>query len=331
MNKKFLLALGCALLFGMLALFIGRQYLEEQVRVRQSREQVDVIVATVEIPSGTEINASQIALAKRNRSELPDSFVSRKEDVLGRVAQETILARSPIIERLLAAKDSVRGFPTTIRPGYRMISIPVNEASSVAGFVSPGSYVDIIAITQPSGSGKMISKVILQGIKVKATGDRYQITSANNNPAQNRSSVPNTVSLEVTPEQAEKLAISLKTGSLQLVLRNPTDQQEIFTRGENMNGVVGSLPAETPTGNTSNNSGARTSGNNPNMMAGVYPPMPIPTQSPSPSPEKKATPTPAPTPATFSVELIRGTSKEIRQFPVSGSQAGASTNPGTTQ
>jgi pilus assembly protein CpaB len=121
----------------------------------------------------------------------------------------------------------------------RSVSVRVDESSGVAGFIAPGTYVDVIAIMQPQLDGaKPVSKVILQKVKVLAGGQQMQTKS------DGKAALVNTVTLETTPAQAEKLKLAEAEGRLQLSIRNATDQIIEKTPGATKRDVLNDIALE---------------------------------------------------------------------------------------
>jgi pilus assembly protein CpaB len=219
MNKRFLLALAGAVFFGLLAIIAARYYLQQQASDQRSQEEADVMIATADIPIGTIITAQQVATARYDRKYLPEGVLTKREEVIGRVTVTDISNKMPIISRQLAAPDSPAGLPGVLPVGMRAVSVRVDEASSVAGFALAGNYVDVIVIIQPQANdARPVSKVILQNIKVLATGQQMQARN------DGKATLANTVTLLVTPAQAERLKLAESEGKLQLSIRNSTDQ-----------------------------------------------------------------------------------------------------------
>jgi pilus assembly protein CpaB len=132
----------------------------------------------------------------------------------------------------LAPEGVGAGLQAVIPEGYRAMTVRVDDVVGVSGFVGPGSYVDVVAVIVPvnqtSASQGPISKIVLQNIKVLASGG--SIDSPEN---QRQPSSVNAVTLMVTPEQAEKLVLAANESKLQLVMRNYTDQEDSRTSGAN--------------------------------------------------------------------------------------------------
>lgn len=219
MNRRFLLALAGAVFFGLLSIYAAQIYLRNRVNQEISQQETNVVIATTDIPLGTKIEETQIQVVPYPKKLLPEKAMIRRDEVIGRVAVTDITAKTPIIDRQLSGLGAQPGLSGVTPAGMRAVSVRVDEASSVGGFVAPGSYVDVIAIMTPQIDGaKQVSKVILQKVRVMAGGQQMQ-TKPDGKPA-----LVNTVTLEVTPGQAEKLKLAEAEGRLQLSIRNATDQ-----------------------------------------------------------------------------------------------------------
>jgi pilus assembly protein CpaB len=239
MNRRFLLALAGAVFFGLLSIYAAQIYLKNRVTQEISQQETNVIIATTDIPIGTQIGDQQIAVVKYPKKLLPEKAMVKLEEVRGRVTVSSIAAKTPILDSQLAGIGSQPGLPGVTPAGMRAVSVRVDEASSVGGFVVPGAYVDVIAIMQPQLDGaKQVSKVILQKVRVLAGGQQMQ-TKPDGKPA-----LVNTVTVEVTPAQAEKLKLAESEGRLQLSIRNATDQIIERTPGATRRDVINDLALE---------------------------------------------------------------------------------------
>jgi pilus assembly protein CpaB len=230
MNKRFVIALVGAAVFGLLAILVAQNYLQQQIREKAQQDVTQVVIATADIPIGTTIAAQQVRTENYPRSLIPEGALTKTEAVVERVAITDIAAKTPILARYLAAPGSPPGPAGQLQPGMRAVSVRVDEASSVAGFALAGNYVDVIVIIQPPvPDAKPVAKTILQNIKVLANGQQTQ-TRADGKPM-----LSNTVTLEVTPAQAERIKLAESEGKLQLAIRNSTDR------------LIGSTPGYTKT------------------------------------------------------------------------------------
>lgn len=239
MNRRFLLALAGAVFFGLLSIYAAQIYLRNRVTQEISQQETNVVIAATDIPMGTQINDQQVLVVKYPKKLLPEKAMVRSQEVVGRVSVTNISAKTPILEGQLAGLGAQPGLSGVTPAGMRAVSVRVDEASSVGGFVAPGTYVDVIAIMQPQMDGaKQVSKVILQKVRVLAGGQQMQ-TKPDGKPA-----LVNTMTLEVTPTQAEKLKLAEAEGRLQLSIRNATDQIIEKTPGATRRDVINDIALE---------------------------------------------------------------------------------------
>ncbi|HET8781928.1 MAG TPA: Flp pilus assembly protein CpaB, partial [Pyrinomonadaceae bacterium] len=154
----------------------------------------------------------------------------------GRVAVINIAAREPITESRLAAEGTAAGLSAIIPEGYRAMTVKVDDAAGISGFIQPGTLVDVVVTIDPEGIARQnpISKIVLQNIKVLASGQNID------KPKDEREATSvKAVTLQVTPEQAEKLALASSEGKLQLVMRSQIDQGDEQTTGINKRNLLG--------------------------------------------------------------------------------------------
>jgi pilus assembly protein CpaB len=235
-NKRLIIALLAAVTFGLIAAVSVKQYLLSAQTFKSNLN--DVVVAKVEIPIGSRIIPEQLTVAQFPADVTPEGAISKiDEQLIGRVVVMSISPRDPVTEIKLAPIGAAGGLSSMIPEGYRAMTVAVNDVVGVSGFIMPGTLVDIVVvITPPKGSGQeeMISKIVLQNIKVLASGQN--IDKPKNDREVERSI--KAVTLQVTPEQAEKLALASSEGKLQLVMRNSVDQADEQTAGANKRSLL---------------------------------------------------------------------------------------------
>ena len=208
-----------------------------------------VVVATNDIPFGSEITGIQLSVVSWPAGTQPPGSFSRVEDLVGKPGEHRVALR-PIVrgEPVLAAKVSGFGGKATlsavVAEGKRAFSIRVNDVSGVAGFLVPGDRVDVILIRDPEGAGKddRVANVILQNMIIRGV-DQTADTD------RSKPAVVRAVTLEVTPEEAQKLALATQVGQLSLALRNvaSTDEHKLRTiRVMDLVNEVPKTPAAVP-------------------------------------------------------------------------------------
>ena len=228
MNKtRVILVIVVAILLALLASVGVYRYLAETGRAaKEARLQtVGIVVAIVDIPVGATINANQVAITAWPRDLYPkDSFADLKS-VVGRSVRRDFLRGEPIVASKLVPVDKGGGLLSFIvHEGERAFTIRVNEVVGVGGFIVPDTRVDVILTTSPPGGSQKISKIILENMLVLAAGQIVE-------QKENKPITVNTVTLSVTPEEAEKLALASNDGTIQLVLRNFMDTDNVVTLG----------------------------------------------------------------------------------------------------
>jgi pilus assembly protein CpaB len=213
-----------------------------------------------------------------------------------------IAAREPITESRLAPEGTAAGLSAVIPEGYRAMTVKVDDAAGISGFITPGTLVDVVVVIDPrEGSAQQdpISKIVLQNIKVLANGQNID------KPKDEREATSvKAVTLQVTPEQAEKLALATSEGKLQLVMRNQIDQGDEQTPGVNKRSLLSgeaAMPAPEP--------GSLKSEQPKQQASAAKPP-----RRSAPVAKQADAPAPQPTPRA-SVEMIEGAKKRSVEFP----------------
>jgi pilus assembly protein CpaB len=271
-----------------------------------------VVVAKVEVPLGTVLTEEQLTTVDMPKEAAPEIVFGKPEEVLGRVAVTTIGPKEVITEYRLAPKGSLAGLAALVPNGYRAMAVRVDDETSVAGMVSPGMIVDVLAVINPPDNSNQgpISKVVLQNVKVLAAGS--SLTQSKDQVDVNN---VRTVTLLVTPEQAEALVLSSFDAKLRLIMRNYVDQGEYKTDGKIKRQLVqgmGALPI--PESNAVDNP----RGTAPPRRSAPRPiGMGLPPMIPMNTFEAAAKPKPAPTPAppSHQVEVFEGVKKKNVDFP----------------
>ena len=230
-NKRLIIALLAAIGFGLIAALSVSRYLSSAQAYTKNLN--NVVVAKIEIPLGSKILAEQLTVAQFPRNVTPEgAFPAIDDRLIGRVAVTRIAAREPITESRLAPVGSAGGLSSVIPDGYRAMTVKVDDIVGISGFIQPGTLVDVVVVIDPpskdGSSREKVSKIVLQNIKVLANGQN--IDKPKNDREAERVKA---VTLQVTPEQAEKLALASTEGQLQLVMRNAVDQNDELTPGAN--------------------------------------------------------------------------------------------------
>ena len=238
----------------------------------------DVIVASTDVQVGTKLTDGDIRSVKLPASVIPPNYFRSKSKIIGRGVILPIQKGEFILPSKLAAENAGAGLPSLIPPGMRAVSVRVNDVVAVAGFVVPGTHVDVLLTGNPAGSNDSQTTTVLENVAVIASGK-----SLERNAAGEPQTTP-VITLLVSPDDAQKLTLASSQGHIQLALRNPVDTQK-----EDLSAM---------------------------KSTGLYKNSAAPTPAPRPKPVKsaKAEPPPAP-PAGYKVEVIRGNKVDETKFP----------------
>jgi pilus assembly protein CpaB len=308
-NKRILFVLGGATVFGLVAAVTVGRYLSNAQALTKNMQ--SVVVAKVEIPLGTKLVAEQLTTVQMPSDATPDGTFESAEKLIGRVTTVNVAAREPVTDFKLAPEGAAAGLSAVIPEGYRAMTVKVDDVVGISGFTRPGTLVDVVVVIEPAGNNSMnsqgpISKIVLQNIKVLASGQNIDQPKSGDRDAQS----VRAVTLQVTPEQAEKLALASSEGKLQLVMRNSVDQDDEQTQGVDKRTLLGgehAAPQPDP--------GALKS-EQPAQKPVPAAPRPVYMNRPSVTVEPKAEAKPAPQPTPrATVEMFEGAKKRNVDFP----------------
>src|ERR1700692_670943 len=243
----------------------------------------DVIVAANDIQVGARIEEHDVRTAQFPASGLPGGAYSKRSQVLGRGVIIPIAKGEFILPSKLAPENAGSGLPSLIPPGMRAVSVRVNEVVSVAGFVGPGTRVDVLLTGTPNGSSESQTTTVLQNVAVIASGHTLE-----RNAAGEAQSTP-VITLLASPDDAERLTLASSEGKIQLVLRNPLETHQDGVEAANARGLYkGGTPSPPP-------------------RAAVHP--------------VKHKAEPPPSPSVLSVEVYQGDKKpDVVKFPEESSE-----------
>lgn len=220
---------------GVLALRYLRQYTPPLAAETRSGF---VAVATRQLPVGTLLQPTDVRLVEWPGAIMPSGYIATTEAAVGRGLITPVQENEPLLETKLAPTGVGGGLPVLIDDGMRAVSVRVDDVVGVAGFVLPDTRVDVL-LTMESPSGEPTTEVILQKVRTLAAGQEVQ---------RDRDGKPRAVpviTVAVTPEQAETLALASSQGRIQLALRNALDTATVSTSGARMGTLLGrpSVPA----------------------------------------------------------------------------------------
>jgi pilus assembly protein CpaB len=186
-----------------------------------------VVVAANDLEVGAEIAREDVKVVQWPATAMPPNAIGNPNDVIGRGLVLSVTQNEPFLPLKLASKEAGSGLPPAIPPGLRAVSVRVNEVIGVAGYVLPGTFVDVLVTLNPAQQQQAVtSKVILTNVQVLAAGTRIDRETDKNKPV-----AVTVVTLLVDPVQSERLTLASTEGKIQLALRNPMDKETPVTPG----------------------------------------------------------------------------------------------------
>ena len=278
MNRSRLLMIGgLALAIGLLVSFSVYNRLRTFAGSNGNEHFVRVVVAADDIQVGTKLDTHDVGLISIPQSSVPPGAFSDTARVIGRGAVLPVSKGDFILQSKLAALNAGAGLPSMIPQGMRAVSVRVNDVVSVAGFVQPGTRVDVLATGNEGSGNDRQTTTILENVAVIAVGKNLGGPGSADSPA-----AP-VITLLVSPDDAQKLALVSQEGRIQLSLRNPLDTKK---------GTIGATHASS-----------------------LYPgEKPVASEA-KPKAHKVVAKAPAPPSSSYTVEMIRGSKRDEKKFP----------------
>ena len=233
--KRYTLIFYAALIVAVIATF-GVYRILEATKASSRVATMPVVVAAKDMPEGITIDRVAVTVAQWPVGTQPAGAYTSVDSVANRVTRVAVYKGEALVPGRLAPEGTGPGLEVKITPGKRAYGIRINDVASLAGMVQPNSRVDImVVIDDPDNAGKRVAKLFMSNMRVLAIGAAPE-------RAQNGAPINAAVaSIEVTPTEAEKLAIAAAKGSLQLVLRGYGDPDSIDTSGAVANDVLRDL------------------------------------------------------------------------------------------
>ena len=221
----FVLLAGLAAMLASVMVYSALKRREAEVQQAMSHN-VQVVVAAYDLPLGSKIEPGEVKMARWSADSMPEGVYSDPKQVLGSYVKNSFVANEPIVQSKLFTGDKTAGvMPLLIPFGMRAVSVPVDEVSDIAGFVLPHTRVDVLVSTAGGeDTKKAISKIVLQNVEVLAVAQ--EVEQKKDEPV-----VVKVVTLLVSPQEAERLALASREGSLRLAMRNYSDNKIVLTSG----------------------------------------------------------------------------------------------------
>jgi pilus assembly protein CpaB len=193
-----------------------------------------VVVAVVAVEGGEPLVSVQLQVLAWPGISPPQGAFSSVDAVAGRIPRQPLVPGEPVLESRLVPVDGRAGLASVLSPGKRAITVRVNDVIGVAGFALPGTFVDVL-VSARDANNEPFSRIVLERVKVLAVAQ--DTVSA---PAKPK--VVNAVTLELTPDESERLDLARSVGSLSLALRNELDKTRQTSAGTRLDTLMGVVP-----------------------------------------------------------------------------------------
>lgn len=218
-NSRAMLMIGVSAVLGLLAMMFAAQWLGQKAALATKK----VVVVSRDVQLGTALTPDALKTVDWPSSSLPEGAMQDIKQADTRVIRVALQRGEPVLESKLAPIGTKGGLSSIISSGKRAITVRVNEVIGVAGFALPGNLVDVMVNTKDE-SDKAVSMIVLEQVLVLAVAQEASRDET-------KPKVVSAVTLELTPEQAEKLDLARSVGALSLVLRNQLDKDAASTTG----------------------------------------------------------------------------------------------------
>jgi len=241
MNWKAWAPLAIAIVLGVIAAKLARDMTsKKEVSETAGAKLTKVVVAKQTIQPGQVLKEEDLTTAPFATDQMPDGTFAQPSDVVGRVTISALVKGQPVIHTLLAGAGTGAGLQALVPDGMRAITIDVSESSSVAGLLTPGCRVDVVASINDTSTGMMVARTLAQNLKVQALGQRIAAVGKEGEDP-NAQQMFKTVTMVVTPEEAETIELATMSGRPRLILRSSTDNALSNTTGVTISDLTQSV------------------------------------------------------------------------------------------
>jgi pilus assembly protein CpaB len=278
-NTKAFVMIGVSAALGLTAMVVAAQWLGEKATLATNK----VVVASRDVQLGSPLTEDLLKSVDWPSGSLPEGAFNDTKLLEARVVKTGLMRGEPILESKLAPIGTKGGLSSIISDGKRAITVKVNEVIGVAGFALPGNLVDVMVNTKDDAD-KSVSKIVLEQVLVLAVAQEASRDET-------KPKVVSAVTLELTPEQVEKLDLARSVGNLSLVLRNQMDNHQAVTSGARKHDLLKVAAEQTP------------------AKARTAKPAPRPATRQKPAAVQKTANSAAAASPAASIEVIRGISK----------------------
>jgi pilus assembly protein CpaB len=232
--KRYTVVFYAAIVVALIATF-GVYRVLEATKASSRVATAPVVIAAKDVPEGKAFDRTSVVVAQWPVPTIPPGSFSAIDSVMGRVARIAVFKGEPIVPGRLAPEGTAPGLEVKITPGKRAFGLRINDVAGIAGMVQPNSRVDIMVIMDNDAQGKRVAKLFMSNMRVLAIGPVVQRAD------DGRPINSHVATIEVTPDEAERLAIAQSQGQIALVLRGYGDPDSIQTKGATSTDVLTQL------------------------------------------------------------------------------------------
>lgn len=228
-----------AIAVALLATFAVYRYLQRAAQSAQVPSQA-VVVAAQDMPEGARLDRVSLTVNSWPQSTIPPGAFAEPDSLIGRVTRVAVFKGEPIVPGRLAPPGTGPGLEVKITPGKRAMAVKINDVIGLSGLIQPNSRVDVLVTLKEEGTqDKQRAKLFMNDVRVLSVGTQVE------RGEDGKAISATTAALEVTPAEAERLAVAMNQGSIQLVLRGYGDPDSVKTAGATSNDVLGQLRTQT--------------------------------------------------------------------------------------
>lgn len=239
-RRRVILVLALAALSGLMAAYSALRFMQQRptrLVAQEASSSNPVVVASRDLQVGHIVRAEDLQMINWPGDQVPQGYMTDVQEAVERGLIVPVRANEPLLGSKLAERGIGGGLPVMIPKGMRALSIRVDEIVGVAGFVTPGTRVDVLLTVAPVGAREPETRVILQNVETLAAGQTIQ------RDEEGKPLTVTAITLLVTPEEAEQLASAANQGRIQLALRSWLDLDHVETEGTRVSAVMGTTPA----------------------------------------------------------------------------------------
>jgi pilus assembly protein CpaB len=285
-NVRPYILIAISVLVGLVAVITAAQWVKSTSHLATT----NVVVAARDLEAGTRVDVSMLQVVQFPAATTLVQSFSSPEAVAGRIVTTRIARGEPLLGSKVV-ESAKAGLAAVLAPGRRAMTVKVTDVTNVAGFTLPGSYVDLLVNTTDEHN-KPLSKIVLERVLVLAVAQDLSTDKA-------KLASVGTVTLDVSPAEAEQVDLARNVGSLSLALRNSADVERVATVGAHKTDILGSPSALSSSATAE-------------AAPAAVPAPPVKVAARPRAPEAAKKPQPAPTEP---FEVIRGSKKSVEQFP----------------